>query len=202
MSEYPKYVENYPIEKLRLNNWNPNKMNQTKFQSLIKSIQQRKFIVPIVANKEGLISDGEHRYLAGKECKLKEVPVILVDMSEDELKLSTLGLNGIKGENSPLAMAKLLQDLNQRYSLTEISSLIGAVDEELRDKLELLKIPEGLLEKLKEDAKKQEQVLPVVLHFSITKEQEKVIDEALERERGRSKGEKLYALCSAYLKEK
>jgi hypothetical protein len=130
------------------------------------------------------------------------VRVILVDMTEDELKLSTLGLNGIRGENSPLAMAKLLQDLNERYSLSEIASLIGAVDDELKDKLELLKIPEGMLKKLQEEARKQEQSLPIVMSFVLNKSQEKIVARAFEKNKEKSKAEKLEAVCSAYLKEK
>lgn len=200
--QYPKYIEDYPIEKLRLNNWNPNKMNKTKFNSLVRSIKERKFIVPIVANKDGLISDGEHRFLASKKCGLKTARVILVDMTEDELKLSTLGLNGIRGENSPLAMAKLLQDLNERYSLSEIAGLIGAVDDELKDKLELLKMPEGMLEKLKEEAKKQEQNIPIVMNFVLNKNQEMSILKAFDMCQEKSKAEKLEAICIAYIKEK
>jgi ParB/RepB/Spo0J family partition protein len=200
--QYPKYVENYPIEKLKLNNWNPNKMDKAKFESLVRSIKERKFIVPIVANKDGIIADGEHRYLASvsTECNLSVVPVILVDMSEDELKLSTLGLNGIRGENSPLAMAKLLQELNQRYSLKEISSLIGGGESELKDKLELLKIPEDLIEKLKEEAKLQEQLIPIVMNFVLNKGQQETVITALDKCAGKSKSEKLETICVAYLK--
>jgi len=198
--KYPKYVDDYPLEKLKLNNWNPNKMDKAKFESLVRSIKERKFIVPIVANKDGIISDGEHRYLASKECALTAVPVILVDMTEDELKLSTLGLNGIKGENSPLAMAKLLQELNQHFSLKEIASLIGGGESELKDKLELLKLPDGLIEKLKEDAKIQEQLMPIVMNFVLNKTQQKTVITALDKCGGKSKSEKLEEICVAYLK--
>lgn len=195
MEEYPKYVEKYPLEKLKLNDWNPNEVDADMMNKLVRSIKERKFIVPIVANVEGIIIDGEHRYLASEECGLKEVPVILVDMTGDEMKLSTLGLNNIRGCDSPIKLAKLLQDLNERHSLAEISEMAGYSSEALKDKLELLKIPEDMLQKLKEEAKKVEEELPAVLHFSVSKEQEKLITEVLEKEAGKSNGEKLYALC-------
>jgi ParB/RepB/Spo0J family partition protein len=199
---YPQYIGEYPIANLKLNFWNPNHMDEVKFKSLVKSIKERKFIVPIVANTEGLIVDGQHRYLASKECGLEKVPVVMVDMTEDEMKLSTLGLNGIKGENIPLKLAQLLQDLNQRHSLEEIAESIGFDAEALKDKLELLKIPDGLVEQLKEDARNQEQSLPVVLNFVLTKEQETMILETLEVCEGKSRGEKLMNLCTAYMKPK
>jgi ParB/RepB/Spo0J family partition protein len=202
MEKYPKYVEKYPIEKLKLNDWNPNELDGEMMKKLVRSIKERKFIVPIVANKEGIIVDGEHRYLASKECGLKEVSVILVDMEADDMKLSTLGLNNIRGCDSPIKLAKLLQDLNQRHTLSEISEKIGYGAEELKDKLELLKIPEDMLEKLKEDARKMEAEMPSVMHFAVSKEQEKVILEALESVKGNNNGERLYQICSAYLKQK
>lgn len=202
MSEFPRYAENYPIDKLSINDWNPNEMDSEMMGKLIKSIKERKFIVPIVANEDGIIVDGEHRYLASKECGLKEVPVIIVDMEADDMKIATLGLNNIKGCDSPIKLAKLLQDLNERHSLAEISERTGYGNETLKDKLELLKIPEDMLQKLKENARKQGEEMPSVLHFQVSKEQEKIIIEALEKEKGRSNGEKLYALCFAYLKQK
>ena len=35
---YPKYVENYPLEKLTINNWNPNEMEAETVKKLKKSI--------------------------------------------------------------------------------------------------------------------------------------------------------------------
>lgn len=207
MEEYPKYVGNYPIEKLKINDWNPNEMDKWKMKRLKQSILDRKFIVPIVANTEGKISDGEHRYIATLELNkeghnIKTVPVMVVDMDEDEMKMSTLGLNNIRGCDSPIKLAKMLQDLNQRHSLLEISEKIGYGAEEMKDKLELLKIPEDLLQQLKDNAKKQEGEMPSVLHFQVSKEQEKLILEALEKEKGKSNGEKLYQICDLYLKQK
>jgi hypothetical protein len=86
--------------------------------------------------------------------------------------------------------------------LSEIASLIGAVDDELKDKLELLKIPEGMLKKLQEEARKQEQSLPIVMSFVLNKSQEKIVARAFEKNKEKSKAEKLEAVCSAYLKEK
>ncbi len=200
--KYPQYIENYPIENISLNDWNPNKMDEGKFKSLIRSIKERKFLVPIVINKDGVVVDGEHRYLASKECELEYVPVIQVDMTVDEMKLSTLGLNGIRGENVPLEFAKLLQDLNQRYSLEEIAGLIGFRAEDIKDKLELLKIPEDLIRTLEEEAKQREQELPVVLNFVLSKEQESVVMATLERAEGKSRTDRLMSLCGAYTKEK
>jgi ParB/RepB/Spo0J family partition protein len=202
MPEYPKYVEDYPIEKLTLNDWNPNEMDLEKMKSLERSIKERGFLVPIVANKDGKIIEGEHRYLASKECGLKQVPVMLAEMEEDEMKMSTIGLNNIRGCDSPIKLAKLLQDLNQRHSLQEIAEKIGSGSESLKDKLELLKIPGDLLQQLKENSVIQEQEVPSVLHFAVSKEQEKTIMQALELFEGKSKGEKLYALCTAYIRQK
>lgn len=196
--KYPQYIENYPIENISLNDWNPNKMDEGKFKSLIRSIKERKFLVPIVINKDGVVVDGEHRYLASKECKLENVPVIQVDMTVDEMKLSTLGLNGIRGENVPLEFAKLLQDLNQRYSLEEISEFIGFRAEDIKDKLELLKIPEDLIKQLREESNVREQTLPVMVNFVLNKEQAEKFFATLEKVEGTNRGEKLMVLREAY----
>lgn len=198
--KYPQYIEEYPLENLKLNDWNPNKMDDNTLKSLVRSIQERKFIVPIVISSDGLIIDGEHRYLASKECGLEKVPVIVVEMSTDEMKLGTLGLNGIRGENIPLQMAKLLHDLHQRYSLEEIAQSIGYRYEDIKDKLQLLEIPEHLLQKLKADAEEREKQLRSVLNFVMSQEEEKYVLETLEQVEGNNRAEKLLVLCRAYLK--
>ncbi len=202
METYPKYIEQYPLESITLNDWNPNRMDDEKFRSLVMSIRKRKFLVPIVVNKDGVVMDGEHRYLASKECGLENVPVVQVDMTLDEMKLGTLGLNGIRGENSPLSFAKLLQDLNQRYSLEEIADLIGFGVATIKDKLELLKIPDDIVKKLQEEAAMKEQELPVVLNFVLSKKESEYVLSVLDACSGKSRSERLISLCGFYLSQK
>ena len=95
-----------------------------------------------------------------------------------------------------------ISELNQKYTLDELSLKVGFGLNDLKDKLALTQVTQEFMDKLKKDAEDREQEVPTVMNFAVSKEQEKTINEALARVQGKSKGEKLYSLCSVYLKQK
>ena len=133
-----------PVDELKPNNYNPNEMTDKIMSHLVAEIKRVGFLQPILVNKKGIIIDGEHRWLAAKETKLKEVPVIEIDMDEQESKVTTVNMNSIKGELNPLKFAELLKDLKLEYNLDDLSSLFNLSMAELESYEILLDLPSDI----------------------------------------------------------
>ena len=66
---------------------NPRLIKDDKFKKLVQSIKdfpEMLDIRPIVVNKDMIILGGNMRYRACKEAGIKEIPVIVTDLSEDK----------------------------------------------------------------------------------------------------------------------
>ena len=134
------------INTLRPNEYNPNEMTESILNHLVAELKRIGFLQPILVNKKGIIIDGEHRWLAAQEAGLKEVPVIEVDMSEKEAKLTTVNMNQIKGDLNPLKFAELLIDLRKDFQLEDLSETFNMSMGELENYDVLLNLPNADLE--------------------------------------------------------
>jgi hypothetical protein len=75
------------ITDIKLNPNNPRLIKDDKFKKLVQSIKdfpEMLDIRPIVVNKDMIILGGNMRYRACKEAGIKEIPVIVTDLSEDK----------------------------------------------------------------------------------------------------------------------
>jgi len=185
------------------NKYNPNIMENEKFESLMEDLKENGWIgQPVVVNKKFEIIDGFHRWRAASILNFEKIPVVIFQPeSEEHQKIVTIALNSKRGEMNPLKLAGLISELNQKYTLDELSLKLGFGVADLKDKLALTQVTVEFMEKLKKDAEDREREVPIVMNFAVSKEQEKTINDALAKIKGKSKGEKLYSLCSAYLKQ-
>ncbi len=87
------------VDLLRTDKCNPNKLSPRKFEALKKSIQRFGFVVPVIANKDLLVADGEHRILAAKALGLKQVTVVRLPISEVDRRLIRQVMNKLRGEH-------------------------------------------------------------------------------------------------------
>jgi len=131
------------IDELKPNEYNPNEMTESIMNHLIAEIKRIGFLQPVLVNMEGIIIDGEHRWLAAKEVGLEEVPVIQADMDEKDAKLTTINMNQIKGELNPLKFAELLTDLRNDLELEDLSETFNMSIPELENYDLLLNLPES-----------------------------------------------------------
>lgn len=75
------------ISKIKKNPNNPRFIKDSKFEKLVKSIQdfpQMLEIRPIVVNEDMIILGGNMRYEAAKKAGLKEVPIIIANLTKDQ----------------------------------------------------------------------------------------------------------------------
>jgi hypothetical protein len=94
-------MEKIEITKIKLNPNNPRLIKDDKFKKLVQSIKdfpEMLEIRPIVVNKDMIILGGNMRYKACKEAGLKEVPIIIADLTEDQQKEFLIKDNTSGGE--------------------------------------------------------------------------------------------------------
>ena len=124
-------IEQLKIEILNKNNWNPNEMQSDIFHSLVASIQKHGVLQPIVVREDFTIIKGEKRWLAAKEAGLDEIYCVIVETSQEEAKLLTVGLSHLRGTTNEEMLSALLSELTEHFSLEEISLETGFLKDEL-----------------------------------------------------------------------
>jgi len=94
-------METVKISEVKLNPNNPRLIKDDKFKKLVQSIKdfpEMLNIRPIVVNQDMVILGGNMRYKACKEAGLKEVPVIITDLSEEKQREFLIKDNTSGGE--------------------------------------------------------------------------------------------------------
>ena len=126
-----------PTKDLRPNPANPRRISDEELEALTRSIREFGLIDPIIAKKEDkTVIDGHQRLLAARKLGLKQVPVVLVDLSDEQAHLLNLALNRISGSWDQELLARLLGELNDVPDVD--LTLTGFSDEELQKHLKSL----------------------------------------------------------------
>ena len=89
------------ISDVKLNPNNPRLIKDDKFKKLVQSIKdfpEMLSIRPIVVNQDMIILGGNMRFRACKEAGIKEIPVIVTDLSEDKQREFLIKDNTSGGE--------------------------------------------------------------------------------------------------------
>ena len=125
------------INKLKGNNYNPNKIPKKEFSLLKISIEEDGYTQPIVTyyNKitdEYIIVDGFHRFLIGVELGLKVLPVVTIEKNLKQRMESTIRHNRAKGEHQIDRMVYIIGELiKEGRNDNEILKLLGMEPDEL-----------------------------------------------------------------------
>ena len=114
-----------PLEELKPNNWNPNRMDDFMFQKELASIAAFGFVDPITVRQlsDGVfeILDGEHRWRAAQQLDMKMVPVWnLGDIPNPVAKQLTIVLNETRGRADEDKLSHLLTDLLNSESSADL----------------------------------------------------------------------------------
>ena len=89
------------ISEIKLNPNNPRLIKDDKFKKLVQSIKdfpEMLNIRPIVVNQDMIILGGNMRYKACKEAGLKEIPIIITDLTEEQQREFLIKDNTSGGE--------------------------------------------------------------------------------------------------------
>ena len=126
------------IDDLRPDPANPRRIGDEELESLTRAIREFGFVDPIIARKEDkTVIGGHQRLVAARRLGLKTVPVVYVDLSQEQARLLNLSLNKISGSWDQELLARLLADLDQspdvdltltRFGEDEINKLLKSLD--------------------------------------------------------------------------
>ena len=127
------------------------------------------------------VLDGHHRVAVLRELGHTEARCDVWDVDDREAKLLLATLNRLEGQDAPLRRAQLVHELLGEMNLEDLAGLLPETDKQLEELHSLLEFPaEEVAAMLEAEAEEAERVLPRVLSFVVTPEQEEVIENAVE----------------------
>nr|WP_276576078.1 ParB/RepB/Spo0J family partition protein [Oceanirhabdus seepicola] len=143
------------IQLIKPNKDQPRKnFDDEKVDQLSKSIKEHGIIQPLITYKDGenyIIIAGERRWRAAKKCKLKEIPVVVVDKKSDKQVLELSLIENIQREDlNSIEVALGYKSLIEDFSLThdELSDRIGKSRTSITNTLRLLQLDSRVQEYL------------------------------------------------------
>src|SRR3990172_3502418 len=130
-------IEHLPIEDLRPDPANPRKIAESELEALTRSIQEFGLVDPIIARRDDKsVIGGHQRLLAARRLGYKTVPVVFLDLSNEQARLLNLALNKISGDWDEELLARMLSELDQTPGID--LSLSGFADDEVAKLLRTL----------------------------------------------------------------
>jgi len=154
------------------------------------------------------VLDGHHRVAILRELGHREACCDIWDVGDREARLLLATLNRLQGQDLPIRRAELIHSLLGEMSTVDLAGLLPETDKQLEELHALLEFPaDEIAVLLEEQAAEAEKVLPRVMTFVVTPQQEALVERAVElasdgtpgRDR-RAKG--LANLAEHFLKEK
>ena len=150
-------IEQVAVGDLQPDPANPRRISDTELEALTRSIQQFGFVDPVIARREDKrVIGGHQRLVAARRLGLKTVPVVFLDLTEEQARLLNLTLNRISGDWDQELLARLLADLEATpdvdvtvtgFSDDEITRLLRSLDaREKRDRPESFDLEAALAE--------------------------------------------------------
>ena len=130
-------IEYIEIGNLKPDPANPRRISDQELEALTRSIREFGLVDPIIARHEDkMVIGGHQRLLAARRLGYKAVPVVFVDLSQEQARLLNIALNKISGSFDQELLARLLSELNEIPELD--LTLSGFEEDELKNLLKSL----------------------------------------------------------------
>src|SRR5579863_4163385 len=153
--ERPRGQRRVPTEALRPNARNPRRVfSNTELDELVASLRERGIIHPIVARPVRGTHDayeivaGERRWRAAQRAGLHEVPVVIIDATDDEALQLAIIENVQRANLNPLEEAEgyrsLIRDFS--HSQDDVARLVGKSRSYVANTLRLQTLPDPVKE--------------------------------------------------------
>ncbi len=145
-----------PINEIKPNKGQPRKtFRSEELAELADSIKQNGILQPLLVRKKGPgyeIVAGERRYQAAKAAGLTEIPVVIRDISDDDVFKLALIENLQRSDLSPLEEAQGYRQLIKEKGLTqeELAKLLSKSRSAITNTLRLLDLPKEVQELVEE----------------------------------------------------
>ena len=139
------------IKDIQKNPYQPRKeFSEEKIQELAHSIKENGLIQPIIVRKSPVLGyeilAGERRYRASIAAGLSEIPVIIKQLSDQDMMLHSI-IENLQRENlNPIEEAKAYQSLiDKGFTHTEIAEKMGKSRPYITNLVRLLGLPKHIL---------------------------------------------------------
>ena len=127
------------------------------------------------------IIDGHHRVEVLRELGHTDARCDVWNVDDRETKLLLATLNRLEGQDLPIRRAQLVHELLGGMNLGDLAGLLPETDKQLEELESLLQFPaDEVADLLNQQAEEQEKVLPRVMTFVVTPDQEQLIAQAVE----------------------
>lgn len=143
-------VQEISIKELRPNPYQPRKIfNEEAIEGLKQSIQEHGILQPIIVRKsiKGYeIVVGERRFRAAKEAKLEKVPVVVRDLSDQQMMELAVLENLQREDLTPIEEGNAYKMLMERLNLTqeELAKRLGKSRPHIANLVRLLSLPQDI----------------------------------------------------------
>lgn len=137
-------VEYVAIDAIAPNTYNPNRQSDHDFELLMRSMEEDGITQPIIVNNGGVIVDGEHRWRAARQIGYKEIPIVRVDMTPEQMRISTIRHNRARGSHDIELEALILRDLQALGALDWAKDSLILDDAEVNNLLNDIAAPDAL----------------------------------------------------------
>ena len=152
-AERPRGQRRAPTTSLRPNARNPRRnFSEDELDELTASLRERGMIQPIVARPVRGAPDayeiiaGERRWRAAQRAGLHEVPVVIIEATDEESLQLAIIENVQRADLNPLEEAEGYRALVEDYSHTQddIAKMVGKSRSHVANTLRLLKLPPSI----------------------------------------------------------
>jgi DNA modification methylase len=127
-------IEHVAIGQLHPDPANPRRISDQEMESLTRSLREFGFVQPVVARQQDrTVIGGHQRLLAARRLGWQQVPVVFLDLSQEQAKVLNLALNRISGSWDNELLGRLLAELKEIPNVD--LSLSGFSDDELKKHL-------------------------------------------------------------------
>lgn len=136
-----------PVEMIRANPWQPrSEVAEEALKELVASIRQNGVLQPVVVRRSGQgyeLVAGERRYVACKLAGLDTVPVVIKEVSDQQMVELALVENLQREDLNPIDEAKAYKRLQDEFALTqeEIAERVGKDRASVANQIRLLQLP-------------------------------------------------------------
>ncbi len=146
------------IEKIRPNRYQPRlRFSEDELEDLSRSIRVQGIIQPLLVRKDGngyeLVA-GERRLRASKMADLKKVPVIIKDISDEDLLEMSIVENIQREDLNPVEEADAYHHLMNKFNLTQdqTAERVGKSRSAVANFIRLRQLPEQIKDSLRENS--------------------------------------------------
>jgi len=137
-----------PVNDISPNPYQPRiKVTQDDIRDLVASIKEKGIIEPLIVKRSGkkyILAAGERRFRAAQAAGLKEVPVVVRDLTDQELLEIGIIENLHRKDLNPVEEARAYNDLHNKFGMTHdrIAQLVGKDRSTVTNTMRILNLPD------------------------------------------------------------